>query len=108
MQTRAIKESDWKVYRELHGVAMNRLCSRALTQVGQDTEGDSSPYEKFMRIFKTANDTNDQIARIFENPRRSTALLFIIAWRAEGLITDEKMNRFSEDIREVATARKRT
>lgn len=108
MQSREIKESDWKVYRELRSVALNRLCSRALTQVAKDTNGDSSPYEQFMRIFKTADDTNNDIARIFDNPRRSTARLFIIAWRAEGLITDEELNRFSAEIREVATARERT
>lgn len=48
-----ITESDWKLFRELHTVALERFCERLLSEVGQlaSTTGRSN-HERYLAIFR--------------------------------------------------------
>ena len=95
-----IKESDWKLVRELRPIALERLCGQLLREVGKQCEcGERPSYQRFMRVFTVVQDGNDQIARAFDDLRRSTALARVAVMRSNGLITEAEFSRFSEDSR---------
>jgi hypothetical protein len=98
-----IPEPDWKLLRELKPRALERLCERILAhvQVNCDVGGETS-YQRFLKIFADIQEGNAEIARIFDDLRRSNALRRIALLRAEGLISASEFSRFSDTTRSAA------
>jgi hypothetical protein len=51
--TRTIPESDWKVFRQLHPIALNRYCEEVLQDIAQiagDTK--TTPHERHLKIYE--------------------------------------------------------
>jgi hypothetical protein len=96
--SRSVPERDWKVFRELRQVALERLCDRILAEAKAAIErpGKSS-HEKYLTLFKLIDDRDDDIARGFNDLRRSTALMQIGIIHSMGLFTDEELRRFSSE-----------
>ena len=89
-------ESDWKLLRELQPVALERLCSRILSQVSRqcDSTGQTS-HQRYLKVFSLVEEGDHDIARAFNNPRRSAAFMRLTAMRSQGLITDGELLRFT-------------
>jgi len=96
-----IKESDWKLFRQLHEVALERFCERVLAEVRSATveTGDGS-HDRYLRIYNLIRDRDKTIARTFNDPRRSNALILLANIKHEGLLTAAELARFSSETRE--------
>jgi hypothetical protein len=95
---REIKESDWKIFRQLHKVALQRFCERVLAEsalLHRDTT--RSAHERYRAIYQLFRERDKELARLFDDFRRSTALMQLAAIKARGLLTDEEFARFSEE-----------
>jgi hypothetical protein len=93
-----IPERDWKVFRELHKVALGRLCDKILNEARAQMEHPTkSSHEKYLSLFKLIHDRDDDIARGFNDLRRSTALMQIGIIHSMGLFTGEELRRFSPE-----------
>ena len=96
--SRDIPERDWKVFRELHKIALARLCDKILAEARTQIEHPTkSSHEKYLSLFKLIQDRNDDIARGFDDLRRSTALMQIGIIHSMGLFTGEELRRFSPE-----------
>jgi hypothetical protein len=95
-----IPERDWKVFRELRTLALERLCQKALSEIAHVSVSPETAHQKYLRIFKIIHERDDEIAAMFNNPRRSTAWEQLCMIRAAGLLNDEEMLRFSPDTQE--------
>ena len=63
-------ESDWKVFRELREIALDRFCKRILNEATDViSEGSGTAHERFLKLFKHVGDQNDEIAHAFDAPR---------------------------------------
>lgn len=93
-----IKESDWKVFRQLHPIAVERYCQRVLAE-NQELANDTTQtaHERYLAIFRLYFHRNKEMARLFDDFRRSTALWQIAAIKGSGLFTDEEFAQFSEE-----------
>ena len=93
----SIPERDWKQLRALHESALQRFCARILDEcrsvVGQTT---ATPHERFLDLFRLLQDRNEDVARAFDDMRRSRALDRLLAMRSLGVITDDDMAKFSD------------
>jgi hypothetical protein len=99
---RGIKESDWKVFRRLREVALERFCQRVLAEMKYvESEPEKTSHERYLAVWKVMNDRNDELAAAFDNPRRSAALEQLMLMWSHKLLTDEEMAQFSDDMREV-------
>lgn len=97
-----IKESDWKIFRELHSVALERFCRQILSEVKQiDADSTKSFHQKYLDIFRLVQRCDWEIARVFDNPRRSTALIQLAEIESRGLLTRDEYLRFSEGTRNI-------
>ena len=96
--SRSIPEGDWKVFRELRQVALERFCDKILTEAKAEIErpGKSS-HEKYLTLYKLIEDRDDDVARGFNDFRRSTALMQIGIIHSMGLFTGEELRRFSSE-----------
>ena len=94
-------ESDWKAFRELRVVALQRFCERVLTdstQIASDLA--STPHERFLKLFAQVNDQNDELARAFDDPRRSSMLHQLAVICSHNLLEPAELARFSDATRE--------
>ena len=95
---REIKESDWKLFRQLHAVALERFCQCVLNE-SELLQRDStrSAHERYLALYQLVHNRNKEVARLFDDFRRFTALWQLAAIKEQGLLTDEEFARFSQE-----------
>jgi hypothetical protein len=93
-----ILESDWKIFREIHPSVLGRFCDRILSEVvrlANDTSTGS--HERYLLVFKLINERDADIARAFNDFRRSTAIHQLAIMHSRELLTNEEFARFSSE-----------
>lgn len=96
--SRGISERDWKVFRELRQIALERLCDKILAEAKVEMERpQKSAHEKYLSLYKLIDKRDDEIAHGFNDLRRSTALMQIGIIHSMGLFTAEELRRFSPE-----------
>jgi hypothetical protein len=97
---RDIPESDWKLFRKYHPVALERFCQRLLTEVGRLTsdEGKSS-HDRYLAVFELIKRRDREIAAAFNDLRRSTALRQLAAIQSHELLSEEELAGFTPETR---------
>ncbi len=95
----SIKESDWKKFRKLREVTLDRLCLKILDEVRElcDQAGPTN-HEKYGDIYQHIRRRDKDIVRAFDGPSRSVAWLQLLAMIDLDLVTDEELSVFSEDL----------
>lgn len=97
---RDMKESDWRILRQLKPVALDRFCERALTQIGTASSNTArNHHEQFLYLFGLIRDQNKALADAFDDHRRSNALLKLATIKSYDLLTEEEFSRFSDETR---------
>jgi hypothetical protein len=75
---REIKEPDWKVLRRVHPLALERFCERVLAEIDRvSRDGATSHHARYLQIFRILQQRDREMARLFDNPRRSHALTML-------------------------------
>lgn len=96
-----IKESDWKTFRKLRELALERYCQRVIKDVQQViANSHASNHERYLKLWALLQGRDETIAVTFNDPRRSTAFVQLVNIVAEELLTRTELNQFSEDLRE--------
>jgi hypothetical protein len=96
-----IKETDWKCFRKLRELALERYCERALNDVRRTIDASNSThYERYLKLWDLLRSRDKTIAIAFDDARRSQAIIQLANIVAEDLLTDAELNQFSEDTRE--------
>ena len=96
-----LPESDWKIFSKLRLVALERFCKRVLDEVPRfslDTE--RSHHERYLDLFRWLGERNDELAKAFDDPRRSQMLWQLAAIYAYDLLEPGEFARFTPHTRE--------
>jgi hypothetical protein len=97
---RDIKESDWRLLRKLQPVALERFCQRVLSEVQSACSAPAQTnHQRYLRVFATVQDRNEEMARAFDDTRRSNAFTRLAVMRSSDLISAEEFSGFSEETR---------
>ncbi len=100
-----IREKDWKIVRKLKDDVLDRACKRILLKVSEIiADEDKSAHERYLKLWKTLKTEDKDIAFMFDNLRRSTALQQLAHWKFNNLVTDEEMKAFSTETLEKINA----
>ena len=95
-----IKESDWKIFRELRVVALERFCQRVLEEVERVGADSSKTYhQRYIAIYRYTRERDKDLAFAFNDPRRSAAILQLARIQFHELLTAEELSRFSDETR---------
>jgi hypothetical protein len=90
-----IKESDWKVFRRLHSVALERYCRRVLEEVRVAAECKGDYHDCYRRLYRLIRERDKTMAAAFDDPRRSTVFILLDNMIGEELLTEEELKQFS-------------
>ena len=94
-------ESDWRTFRELRQVALERFCKRVLDQVPRFALDSKRTYhERYLELFRWLGERNEELAQAFNDPRRSQMLWQLAAIYAYGLLEPDEFARFTPHTRE--------
>ncbi len=98
--SRSISEPDWKVFRTLQPIALERFCQRVLSEiVTLASETNKTNHERYLAIYQMVKERDRQIADTFNDSRRSTAVQQLACIHANELLTEDEMSRFSPETR---------
>ncbi len=100
--TRTIPESDWKLFTQLHPIALSRLCQQVLDDIAAIV-GDKKTiaHERYLKIYKLVQQRDQTIGELFNDLRRSTAIMRLLAICSHNLITEDEIGRFTQETRDV-------
>lgn len=94
-----IAESDWRRFKKLREVALDRFCRQVLDECQVICRKDSSTaHERYGELFGLLQDRNREMARAFDDLRRSTATHCLIVMHQLGLLTEQELSEFSSDV----------
>ena len=93
-------ESEWKCFRKLREKVLERYCSRVLQDVQSiASNGTETNHERFLAISRLLDQRNSNMAKAFDNPRRSVGLIQLGYMAGLGLLEDEDLAMFGPETR---------
>lgn len=96
-----IGERDWKILKQVKASALERACEAILGELrAASTAAGKTAHERYLAVWDLMNRRDEALASAFDDYRRSTASLRLIALRQGGYLTDEEFSRFSPQTRE--------
>ena len=99
--SRDLPESDWKAFLKLREVALERFCERVLGEIGTiASTGATSYHDRYLKIYRLIDNRDEELARAFNDPRRSRAILQLAAINSYGLLSEEELLSFTPETRE--------
>jgi len=100
-----IKESDWKLLRRLHRVALERFCRHVIEEISAATSDRADDYhERFLKVFALVNERDRELARTFDDLRRSNAVILLAGLMEGGLLSEEEFSQFGPETRDAVAA----
>jgi hypothetical protein len=96
---RDIAESDWKIFKRLRELALERFCQRVLDDVARiSSDTAKSSHERYLAIHRLVRERNKDIDPIFDTLRRSAAMQQSCSFRLNDLVADEELEQFSSQL----------
>jgi hypothetical protein len=96
-----IPERDWRAFRELRELALERFCERVLREItALASSAGSSWHQRYGMVFGLLEQRDDELARAFNGPSRSKAILQLAAIYSHALLTEDELARFTPETRE--------
>ena len=96
-----IRESDWKIARSMKDNALDLACKQILEKASKIIESDDEGnHAKYLVLWKVMRAEDKQIAFMFDDFKRSTAIQQVSSWKRRGLITEEEFSSFSPETQE--------
>ena len=100
-----IPERDWKIFRELRPVWIERFSEQVNSELLSYLSDERlSAYERYLKVYKFIVGRDRELGEAFNDFRRSTAVIQIRIIRLLGVIKDEELARFSDSTREFVVA----
>lgn len=95
-----IAESDWKKFKKVREQALDRFCRRILAECEEICRDETTTaHQRYGRLYGYVRDRNKEMAKAFDDFRRSTAVLCLMIMHKYGLLTEEEIEAFSEDVK---------
>jgi hypothetical protein len=93
-------EIDWKIFREIRGLALERFCKSVLAELDALVQDESrNHHERYLDVFRLLRDRDDELAHAFNDPRRSRMIVQLSAIHAYDLLEPDELARFTADTR---------
>jgi len=99
MEQRRITEADWKIWKRLHAVALERFCQKILKDAARLETGEGSAHERYIKLYQLVTRRDRKLGDIFDGPSRSDAIFRIAAALQARVLTLDEIAEFSEETR---------
>ena len=96
--SRHIPEKDWKKLRSLIEPSLNIASERIFQRVEKLIASRGAESHKYyLKLWKILREHDQEIALMFDDLRRSTAIFKLAVWKRNGILSDENFNEFTEE-----------
>lgn len=92
-----IRESDWKYWRKLSQVALERFCDETLKEAVRFSKGGETAHSRYRDLFQYLRRQDRKVADVFDDQRRSNAFIQIAIAVKERIILRDELEGFSEE-----------
>ena len=99
-----IPERDWRIWKPLFDVALERFCERTLERAASYAEDDGTAHERYLRLYRYVEQRDKELGSVCDGFSRSRAILQIALAFKKKLITPEELAQFSEETHAVVSA----
>lgn len=101
MVSRKFPESDWKIFRRLRELALERFSERVLIEV-RDTmsEPGKSAHDRYLQVYRLLQERDHEMASAFNDSRRSTAMMQLAVIHSHQLLEPDEVSEFTASTRE--------
>jgi hypothetical protein len=94
-------EADWKTLRGMSNVLLKRASSRALDRVEKIIEQqEEDPHKTYIKLWRVLEDEDRKIARVFNDMKRSNALMKLLDMVSYGLLTTDELDKYTKETKE--------
>lgn len=95
-----ISESDWKKFKKVKEIALERFCSVAVTDYAEAvSDPNRTSHGKHLYLYRLAINYDKRIALLFDDHSRSKAVIQLLLLREEKLVTDEEIAFLSDELK---------
>ncbi len=99
---REISESDWKTFKRVRELALERYSQRILDEIaGICSDTNDSAHERYQRLVETVRERKREMSNAFDRFSRSSALLCLRVIRSMDLLEESEVSQFSETAQKV-------
>ena len=103
-----MKESDWKIFKEIKEKAIEEFCGIALTEFREVMDDESENiHNRYLLNYQLVKNRDKHMSLLFDGHSRSKAWLQLLAIRAEGLADEELVAKLSDEFREQTDPKQR-
>ncbi len=97
-----LPESDWKLFRKVRAVALDRFYERTLTEVVTTASSDAlTAHDRYVAIYDLLQTRDKELARAFDDLKRSQAIRQLAVMFSLGLVTEAELRQFSAETQSV-------
>lgn len=94
-----IAESDWKVFKKLRALALERFSQRVLDECQAVCRKERvTAHDRYGELYGLIHERNKEMALAFDDFRRSTATLYLRLMVRYDLLTKEELSQFSSAV----------
>jgi hypothetical protein len=95
-----IREADWKRLRDLKPIALDRFCARVLSDIERvSADSAATSHQRYLAIYDLIQERDKELGRIFDGLSRSSTVGKLLLMHQAGLLTEDEVAAFSEEIR---------
>ncbi len=103
---RGIPEADWKIFRQLREIWLDRYCTNVNAEIKSLLSNPGlSSHARYLKIYRLIHEKDKKLGFAFDDSRRSTAIEQIRIIKSLGVVTEDELGRFSKSTREFVLAR---
>lgn len=96
-----MKESDWKIFKQIKEKAIEKFCDSALSEYESIIKNNKEKsQETYLLLYRTVIDRDKHMALLFDGHSRSKAPFHLLAIRNEGLADETLLNKLSPEFLE--------
>lgn len=93
-----MKESDWKVFKQIKEKAIQLFCNNALSEYEEIIKSKSdNSQEAYTYLYRLVINRDKQMALLFDEHSRSKATLQLLAIRGENLADEDLLKKLSDE-----------
>ena len=96
--SRDIPERDWKKLRSLKESALNIACERIFQKIEKLIASRGAESHKYyIKLWKLMREQDKEISLMFDDLKRSNAILKLAAWKKNSILSDDNFKEFTEE-----------
>jgi len=101
----AIPEKDWKLLKSMKDAKLNQVCEQILWAVSSVIINKGNENHKaYLEVWEKVQTGDSDVAEMFNDLRRSNAVLKLAVWQRYGLLAERELNEFSEETKSTIVA----